>query len=103
MKRSEIIKTINTAGQMMDSFGGAIGRNVDTDECIKDLVTEEEIRAMQTTLHVCTLLLDKDLVSIDPLNLVGNLISLHGAMKLEAIAKGDDGEADEKPAEGDAE
>ena len=94
MKRKDIIKTIDMAGQMMDSFGGCMAKNVDTDELTPDLVTEEEIRAMQTTLCVCKQLLSKDLESCDPLKFVGNLIALHGVMKLEGT-KCEDNEADE--------
>lgn len=101
MKRKDIIKTIDIAGQLMDSFGGAAAKNVETDEYTADIVTEEEIRAMQTTLVVCKQLLSKDLESCDPLKLVGNLIGLHGVMKLEA-AKGEDGESDEQATDGDA-
>ena len=101
MKRKDIIKTIDIAGQLMDSFGGAAAKNVETDEYTADIVTEEEIRAMQTTLHVCKKLLSKDLDSCDPLKLVSNLITLHAVLKLEGI-KGEDGEADEEITEGDA-
>lgn len=44
MKRKDIIKTIDIAGQLMDSFGGAAAKNVETDEYTADIVTEEEIR-----------------------------------------------------------
>ena len=101
MKRKDIISTIDIAGQLMDSFGGCMAKNVDTNETTTDLVTKEEIRAMQTTLVVCKQLLSKDLESCDPLKLVGNLIGLHGVMKLEA-AKGEDGESDEQATDGDA-
>ena len=101
MKRKDIISTIETAGQLMDSFGGCMARNDDTNETIADLVTEEEIRARQTTLYVCKDLLSKDTESCSPLNLVGKIIGLHGIMKLEG-AEGEDNEAEEEATDGDA-
>lgn len=95
MKRKDIIKTIDIAGHLMDSFGGAAAENVETGEYAAGIVTEEEIRAMQTTLHVCQKLLSKDLDSCDPHELVSTLITLHAVMKLEGT-KGEDGESDEK-------
>ena len=81
MKRKEIIKTIDKAGEYLDSIGGAVIKNVDTGEFMEDgALTKEEIRAMQTAMCMCMNLSEND-EHIDPLSFAIKLAVVHIALK----------------------
>ena len=92
MKRKEIIKTIDKAGEYLDSIGCAVIKNVDTGEFMEDgALTKEEIRAMQTTLCICTKFIEDD-ERIDPINFAIKLVTVHTAVKNDLFA--DEGDAE---------
>ena len=95
MKRKDIITTINAAGELMDLFACAATGYLETGEPTLDVVTEDEIRAMQTTLCACMKMLEGKIEPDNPIELAAVIISMHGTMKLKP-----DGE--QESAEGDA-
>ena len=81
MKRKDIVKTINKAGELLDAVGGAVIKNVETGELMEgQSLTKEEIRAMQTAMCMCMNLIEND-EHIDPLSFALKLAVVHLALK----------------------
>ena len=99
MKRKEIIKTIDKAGELLDHVDGAVIKNPATGEFLEGgALTKEEIQAMQTALVVCIKLIEANR-QVDPLHFAIKLVALHAAAKNDLFAD-EDTEPDEG---GDAE
>lgn len=99
MKRKDIITTIDLAGELMDLFGCAVTGNLETGDPNLDVVTRDEIRAMQTTLCVCMKMLEGKIEPDNPIELATVIIAMHGTMKLKPDS---DQDSQQEVAEGDA-
>lgn len=80
MKRSEIIKLLDDAGNLMDGFDGAILRNKETGEDAVT-VTSDEIRAFQIAFAFCRHILEGDYEPTNALGLATDMLMLLGGLK----------------------
>ena len=77
MKREELIKCLNRAGDLMDEIGGAIVINRATGQSCE--CSEIEIRAMQSTIAAIVNVLKSDAEIIVPVKFAYTLITSHCA------------------------
>lgn len=94
MKRKDIITTINNAGELMDLFGYAVTGDLETGDPSLDVVTKDEIRAMQTSLCVCMKMLEGEIEPDSPIELATIIIAMHGTMKLKQDSEQESTEGD---------
>ena len=83
MKRKKMVKVIDGATDFLDNFAGASA--VDTSgehEDMDDLLTEDEIHAMQTALVVVKHLIVGDLTCKDGVELGVRIVGLYSFAKL---------------------
>ena len=87
MKRKEIARVIDGAGEFLDNIDGAVAKNVDTQEAIPGTeLTHEEIVAMKVALSACSLLIEKD-KCLDPQFFAMKLVCLCVDLKKQYLAE----------------
>ena len=83
MKRKKMVKVIDGATEFLDNFEGASAVDTtDKHEDIDDLLTEDELHAMQTALVVVKHLIVGDLTCKDGVELGARIVGLYGFAKL---------------------
>lgn len=83
MKRKKMVKVIDGATEFLDNFEGASAVDTtDKHEDIDDLLTEDELHAMQTALVVVKHLIVGDLTCRDGVELGVRIVGLYSFAKL---------------------
>lgn len=89
MKRKEIASLLNEAGTMMDSINGVEMRSKETGEVV-GTIPDGEIKAMQTAFAFCRHMLVDTYEPDGPMELVSDMIMLHGGLEFGLTDGSDD-------------